>query len=58
MNRSRISIAINEDLELAIDRWRGSLPRVPNRAEAIRRLIQIALDRIGDDPALGVQRGG
>jgi hypothetical protein len=58
MNRSRISIAINEDLELAIDRWRGSLPRVPNRAEAIRRLIQFALDRVGGDPALGVQRGG
>ena len=58
MNRSRISIAIDEDLELAIDRWRGSLPRVPNRAEAIRRLIQFALDRVGGDPALGVQRGG
>ena len=58
MERSRISVAIDEDMERAIDRWRGGLPRVPNRAEAIRRLIQFALDRVGGDPALGVQRGG
>ena len=46
-------VRMSKDMELAIDRWRGGLPRVPNRAEAIRRLIQIVLDRIGDDPALG-----
>jgi len=30
-------------MERAIDHWRGGLPRVPNRAEAIRRLLEIAL---------------
>ena len=35
---------MSAEMALAIDLWRGKQPGVPNRAEAIRQLIEIALE--------------
>jgi hypothetical protein len=42
--RHRILVRMSAEMTLAIDVWRGRQPGVPNRAEAIRRLLQIALN--------------
>jgi hypothetical protein len=31
----------------SIDRWRGQQPDVPSRSEAVRRLVEIALEQEG-----------
>jgi hypothetical protein len=34
---------MSEEMELDIDGWRARQPGIPNRADAIRRLVEIAL---------------
>ena len=38
-----VHIMMNQTLIRAIDTWRGAQEGVPSRAEAIRRLVEIAL---------------
>ena len=42
--RHRFLVRMSAEMALAIDLWRGKQPGVPNRAEAIRQLIEIALE--------------
>jgi hypothetical protein len=44
---------MDEELLREIDQYRRQQPDIPNRAEAIRRLINIALQRVGG----GAERG-
>jgi hypothetical protein len=39
----RVFLRLTDEMALAVDHWRGRLPGVPSRGEAIRRLIAIAL---------------
>jgi len=39
----RCLIRLSKEMALAIDLWRGHQPGIPTRAEAIRRLVEIAL---------------
>lgn len=39
----KFQLAITEDLDTAINEWRRRQVDLPNRSEAIRRLIAIAL---------------
>lgn len=37
------NIPMPDSLVEAVDRWRAQQPGIPNRSEAIRRLLEIAL---------------
>jgi hypothetical protein len=45
MLNQRVPLNIDPDQLQAIDEWRRVQPDLPSRSEAIRRLIDIALDR-------------
>lgn len=50
-----LSLPISKEMVEAVDKWRGQQPGVPSRSEAIRRMVQHALD---SDFALDPVRGG
>ena len=39
----RVPVPMNAELVKAIDEWRRHQPDLPNRAEAIRRLVQLGI---------------
>lgn len=39
-----LSLPIEKSMVEAIDKWRGQQPGVPSRSEAIRKMVQHALD--------------
>jgi metal-responsive CopG/Arc/MetJ family transcriptional regulator len=43
----KISLPISPELVAQVDKWRGAQEGVPNRSEAIRRMIVAALERDG-----------
>ncbi len=44
--KPRFEMRLSPELAEGIDRWRHEQPDLPNRAEAARRLIEIALASI------------
>lgn len=40
----RVNLMISEQLKEAIDKWRAQTPGLPNRSEAIRRLVEAGLE--------------
>jgi hypothetical protein len=47
LNDKQFQMRISEEFLAQIDEWRRAQPDIPGRAEAIRRLVEIAL---GDKP--------
>lgn len=45
----RVTIPMKAELLQAVDEWRRRQPDIPNRAEAIRRLLEQALGLSSDD---------
>jgi hypothetical protein len=46
-DKPRLDIYPPPEMVDALDRWRGRQPGVPTRAEAARRLVEIALEAEG-----------
>ena len=42
----KFQLAVSQEMEELINDWRRSQKDLPNRSEAIRRLIEVALRRI------------
>lgn len=42
---AQIHLTISTDMLKRVDRWRAAQADVPNRSEAIRRMVQIVLDQ-------------
>lgn len=40
----RLQLVVGQKLLLRIDAWRGRQPGVPNTSQAIRKLVEMALD--------------
>lgn len=40
----RFELRVDDEILQSIDRWRATMPGMPSRAEAVRRLLQIGLD--------------
>lgn len=45
----KFQLAVSKELEAEINEWRRSQKDLPNRSEAIRRLIEVALRRVKPD---------
>jgi hypothetical protein len=43
----KVNLIAPEDLLAKIDQWRRNQPGLPNRSEAIRKLIEAGLDAMG-----------
>jgi hypothetical protein len=43
MKARRDTVIFSEDQDRRIEAWRARQPRIPSRAETIRRLVEIAL---------------
>lgn len=41
----KFQFAISKEMEDAINEWRRQQPDLPNRSEAIRRLVELALKK-------------
>jgi metal-responsive CopG/Arc/MetJ family transcriptional regulator len=48
----RIPVLFDDEMVERLDRWRGRQRDVPNRSEAIRRLVGQSLDRDADGAQL------
>lgn len=46
---SAVQVRLEGPLFVAFERWRGSQPRIPQRSEALRLLIQRALSNAGSN---------
>lgn len=53
LKSTRFILSVSPDWLDTVDEWRRQQPDIPSRAEAVRRLVDLGLNRsAGTDPAL------
>jgi hypothetical protein len=51
----RIQLVASQEFIDAVDEWRRHQPDIPNRSEAIRRLVEAGLRAMGTKPPKGAK---